>query len=369
MSGLEIGSAGQQRCVVALLKASTIPLVSVCVMLLAACSPAQSPGASATTWTGQMTVDPLTDATVTSAVSQVSDATGAFLAETTITCTATDDGAAFDVTAVFFDDQNVGAPVLVMDRGGPQDLAVLRVGDLEAVTLGLASLSPQYSNQLVVIGGRTGAQGSGDLQRYTMLAQLPDAERLVLKPTLTTGAPVFTVSMANAPAVRDVFVNCASVFQRYDQLAREAQDQIQVREEQAELYAPRAAATENQALVPPQREDFQQRAAHAEADCLQSHNVTADASDNPIRSMCAESGASWRQEFVNAARDYAFRVQTRHHQEFGQDRWAAEGRAAAACGRGYEAARRAANTAQAADAAADEAAACFIAAGESSPQL
>lgn len=196
-----------------------------------------------------------------------------------------------------------------------------------------------------------------------MLSQLPVADRLLLKPTLTTGAPLFTISLASAPAVRDVFGSCASVFQHYGQLAREAQDQIQVRQEQAELYARRPPTTESQSPVPPRREDFQQRAAQAEADCLQRYNVTADARDNPIRSMCAETGASWRRDFVNAARDYAFGVQTRHHQEFGQDRWAAEGRAAAACDREYEAARRAANTAQAADAAADAAAACFIAAG------
>lgn len=192
MADAPTGGVSRRRNIVSLVKAPMKRLLLVGALILAACSPEHSPGAPATMWTGQTTVDPITDATVTAAVSQVRDATGGFLAEISITCTALDREAAFEATAVFFDAQNVGAPLLVLHRAGPQDVAVLRVGDLEAVTLGLGSLSPQYSNQLVLIGGRTGAEGRGDLQRYAILAQLPDADRMVLQPTLTTGQPLFT---------------------------------------------------------------------------------------------------------------------------------------------------------------------------------
>jgi hypothetical protein len=369
MADTHISGMSRQSGVVSLAKAPVMHLLSACaVMLMAACGPAHSPDAPASTWTGDTSADPLTDATITTAVTQVRDTTGSFLADFTLTCTAAGGQAAFDAKVVFFDNQNAGAPLLVLARGGPQDLAVLRVGDLEPVRLGLHNLSAQYSNELVVLGGRTGAQGSGDLQRYAMLAQLPDADRLVLKPTLTTGEPIFTVSLADAPAVHEVFASCTSVFQRYDELAREAQADSQVRQEQAELYARPPASTEDQAPIPPRREDFEQHAAQAETDCLRRYSVTEDPSDNATRRMCAEARNGWRQDFVNAAAAYAVSVRTRHYNEFGQHRWAAEGRAAAACGRQYEAASRAASTSDAADAAAQTAVDCYLAAGNPPPE-
>lgn len=367
MTGTPSNGLSRRSGIVSLARASVTQILSACMFLLVACSPANSPGAPAV-WTGQTSVDPLTDATVTTAVTQVRDSTGSFLAEVTLTCTAANGEAAFDAAAVFFDNQNVGAPLLVLGHGGPQDIAVLRVGDLEAVTLGLGSLSPQYSNQLVVLGGRTGAQGSGDLQRYTVLSQLPHADRLVLKPTLTTGEPLFTVGLSGASAVGEVFANCAPVFQRYDELVRQEQAQIQVRQEQADLYARRPPATENQGPVPPRREDFQQRAAQAQADCLRTYNVTADPLDDARRSMCAQAGETWREDYVHAASDYAFRVRTVHYGEFGQHRWAAEGRAIVACDRQYEAARRAASAPEAKDAATQAAVDCYVAAGNPPPE-
>lgn len=369
MADARMGSTPRKGGIVPPTKASVSSVIVACIIVLfGGCAPAHSPEAPSTSWTGGTSVDPLTDATITTASTQVWDQTGSFFGEFTLTCTTSDGQAAFEANAVFFDRQSVGAPVFVAPRAGPQDLAILRVGDLEPVVLGLHYLSVQYSNELIVLGGRTGVQGGGDLQRYAMLARLPDANRLVLRPTLTTGEPVFTVALEGAPAVREVFANCAPVFQRYDELLREGQARIQVREEQAELYSRDRPAAENQAPVPPRREYFQQRAEQAEADCLQRHNVAGDALDNPVRELCAETGARWRQDFVSAARDYAFRIQILHSRQYGQDRWAAEGRAAVACGRQYEAASRGAGTPEAADAAAQAAVDCYVAAGNPPPE-
>jgi hypothetical protein len=300
-------------------------------------------------------------------MTQVWDATGSFFAEVTLTCTAANGEAAFIATAGFFDKRGVGTPLLVEPRRGPQDLAILRVGDLEAVTLGLGSLS-NYSNQLSVLSGTAAAQSGGDLHRYAMISQLPNTDRLVLRPTLTTGEPTFTISLTEAPALRQVFANCAPAFQRFDELARQELAQRQVRQEQADLYARRPPDAEDHPPVLPRREDFEQRAAQAEADCLQRYNVTEDPTNNATRSMCAEVGERWRQDFVNAASAYADRVRTRHYREFGHHRWAAESRAAAACLRQYEEERHAAGTPEAADSAAQAALDCYVAAGNPPPE-
>jgi len=352
--------------IVSLARAPVTRLLPACAMfLLAACGPANVPGASGA-WTGQTSVDPLTDAAVTSATTQIWDPTGGFLAEVTLTCTAANDRTEFIAAAVFFDNQNAGAPLLVYAGGGPQNLAILRVGDLEAVNIGRGHLSANYSNQLFVLNGSTDAENTGDLLRYSTTSHLPDADRLLLKPTLTTGEPVFTINLSGTP-VREVFASCAPVFQRYADIEREERARLEVQQQQADLYAPPPPPAQAPPPVPPRREDFQRRAAQAEADCLRTNNVTDDPLDDARRSMCAETGHSWRQEFVNAAADYASRVQTLHYAEFGRHRWAAEGRAASACGQQYETASRAATTSEAADAAAQAALDCYVAAGNPPP--
>lgn len=352
--------------IVSLARASLTRLLPTCVVFLsAACGPANLPGASGA-WTGQTSVDPLTDAAVTTATTQIWDPAGSFLAEVTLTCTASNDRTEFVAAAVFFDNQNAGAPLLVYAGGGPQNVAILRVGDLEAVNLGRGNLSANYSNQLFVLNGSTDVENTGDLLRYSTTSHLPDADRLLLKPTLATGEPVFTINLRGTP-VREVFANCAPVFQRYADIEREERARLEVQQQQADLYAPPPPPAEAPPPVPPRREDFQRRAAQAEADCLRTNNVTSDPLDDARRSMCAEVGDSWRQEFVNAAAGYADRVQTLHYAEFGHHRWAAESNAASACGQQYETASRAAATSEAADAAAEAAFDCYIAAGTPPP--
>lgn len=114
MIGAPTGGAPGQSGFVSLARASLKQLLPACVMLLmAACSPSNPPGAPAA-WAGQTSVDPLTEATVTTATTQVWDATGSFLAEVTLTCTVAEGAAAFEAAAVFFDNQNAGAPILVL---------------------------------------------------------------------------------------------------------------------------------------------------------------------------------------------------------------------------------------------------------------
>lgn len=331
------------------------------IVVLAACNPSSPTGGPAG-WTGQTTVDPLTDASVTTAVAQVWAEDRRFLSEITLKCTVGGGRAEFDAAALFFDDQSVGAPLLVIGHGGPQDVAILRVGELEAVPLGLGRLSAQYSNQLFLLRGSTESQNAGDLRTYSLLSELPDANRLVLRPTLTTGEPVFTIGLGDDPVLRQVFIDCAQVFERFREVAGEEQARLQVRQEQADLYAPQPSASETPAPAPPRREDFEQRAAQAEADCMQRYGAAGDRSDASA-SMCTEIGDSWRRDFVNAASEYASSIRARHYGEFGQHRWAAEGRAAALCFPQYEAARRAAATPAAADTAAQAAVDCYVAAG------
>lgn len=366
MVGASINGAFGGNAIVSLARASMTRLLPTCaVFLLAACGPANLPGAPAA-WTGQTSVDPLTDAAVTTATTQIWDPTGSFLAEVTLTCTASNDRTEFVAAAVFFDNQNAGAPLLVYAGGGPQNVAILRVSDLEAVNIGRGNLSANYSNQLFVLNGSTDAENTGDLVRYSTTSHLPESDRLLLKPTLTTGEPVFTINLSGTP-VREVFASCAPVFQRYADIEREERARLEVQQQQADLYAPPSPPAQAPLPVPPRREYFQRRAAQAEADCLRTNNVTGGPLDNAIRSMCAEVGASWRRDFVNAADDYARRVQILHYSEFGRHRWAAESDAIYNCGQQYETARRAANTSEAADAAAQAAFDCYVAAGNPPP--